>query len=334
MIERDPVLRELTLPLELLARDTSRSYSRLARPHTISLGLQGDLLRLSPHVLCVPPGHVAIQMSPSLTNLELLCLLSELLGLYAIAPSDPRGMFQRHVALVTPDGMRSHLDALRGHPGVGRTRWALSHACVGSGSPRETKLALRMGLRPGLGGWNLPILSMNDPVEVRRIHDSMSRGVRKPDILLLAPPGQGVGHTKMSFRGLAFEYNGSDHFGERRHAEDVMRHNELAAMGFKEYVIDKNQYRDLPYMDGLMSQARLDLGLPRIGLSRAEAEHRRGLRQRLFERLERIDGIEWGERRGPQVGATQEDSGEQWWPLEKPCSFEKYLTMFKHRPLC
>ena len=312
MIERDPVLLDLTLPLELLPRDTSRSHSRLARPHTISMGLQGALLRLSPHVLCVPPGHVAIQMAPSLTNLELLCLLSELLGLYAIAPSDPRGMFQRHVTLVTPDDMRSHLDALSGHPGVGRTRWALSHACVNSGSPRETKLALRMGLRPGLGGWNLPVLSMNDPVEVQRIHESMSRGVRKPDILLLAPTTRET-DGRMPFRGLAFEYDGADHFGERRHAEDVVRHNELAAMGFKEYVIDKSQYRNLPYMDGLMSQARLDLGLPRLGLSRAEAEHRRGLRQRLFERLERITGIEWGERQGTQAGLAPEDIGDQWW---------------------
>ena len=69
-------------------------------------------------------------MAARLTDLELIYLLSELLGLYAVAPDYERGMFQRRAPLTTPERIRAHLDALGPEHGTQRVRRALRFACV------------------------------------------------------------------------------------------------------------------------------------------------------------------------------------------------------------
>ena len=185
-------------------------------------------------------------------------LLGELLGLYAVFPWDERGMRQRDEPLMTPEGLLAHLDALGPRKGTSRVRRALSLACVRSGSPRETKLSLRLSLKPSLGGYGLTVLSMNEPVEVGRIHDRLQRGTRRPDILVAGPerPGQ-------ERRVAAVEYNGRDHDAPARISEDARRTNELVAVGIPEFVVRREQYADLDYMDGLVERIREKLGVPR-----------------------------------------------------------------------
>ena len=123
-------------------------------------------------------------MAPRLTQLELIFLLGELLGTYAIAPDLDAGMFNRRVPLTSPELVQAHLEQLGPAPGAAQVRSALAQACVRSNSPYETRLSMRFGLRPGLGGWHLNVLSMNEPLEVRRIVARLGTGVRKPDVFL------------------------------------------------------------------------------------------------------------------------------------------------------
>ena len=74
-------------------------------------------------------------MAPRLTELELIFLLSELLGTYAIDLARQKGMWQRREPLTTPGRIRALLDALGTVRGVGMVRHALQRACVGSASP-------------------------------------------------------------------------------------------------------------------------------------------------------------------------------------------------------
>ena len=253
----------------------------------------GSAVRISDDVVCSAPELVAVQMAPSLTPLELLCLLSELLGLYAICPGAEGGMFERSEPLTTPERLRAYLDALGPRPGTGLVRHALARACVRSGSPRETKLALRLSLKPGLGGYGLGLLAMNEPVVVERIYDPGVTGIRRPDILVGRPGDAGPSDAT---RFVAVEYNGRHHDLPARITQDANRSNELRARNIPEYVIRREQYDDLDYMDGLVARIRKNLGLPRIGMTKETAAERRRLRQWLYEELEHIDGVHWTRR--------------------------------------
>ena len=287
------LLASLSRPLHLLATRTRGSRrTALVHEHLQSGPLPGgSVIRLAPGLCCIAPEELAVEMSLSLTLLELAVLLSELMGLYAICPSCRKGMYQRERPLMTPESLLSHLDALGTRRGTRLVRRALAMACVRSGSPRETKLALRLSLKPSLGGYGLHVLSMNEPLEVRRIHDRMQRGVRRPDILVAGPerPGQ---ERKVA----AVEYNGVDHDAPERIAEDANRTNELVAIDVPEFIVRREQYRDLAYMDGLVERIRERLGIARPAAGPERRRRLRRARWELYLELERIDGVTWGGR--------------------------------------
>lgn len=281
-------LKDLSRPLEVLV-STRGARMRTGEVVTHVMGAplpEGSALWLAPGVQCVSPEQLLVQMACQLTLLELVFLAYELLGIYALDPSSSEGMRQRSVPTTTPERVLEHLGRLGSARGTRVVRRALGLACAGSGSPRETKLAMRLSLPPSMGGYNLKVLSMNAPVEVERVHDPSRSGTRRPDILLGGRDG----------RVVALEYNGRHHDEPWRAARDAARGNELKAAGVTEYVIRREQYRDLEYMDGLVAVMRRELGLKRVGLSAVEARRRRELRQALYEELERMDGLRWDGR--------------------------------------
>lgn len=236
------------------------------------------------------PEHLCVQLAPGLTRLELVVLLSELMGIYAICLAEKGGMRQRRQPLMTPESLLAHLEALGTHRGVRQVREALHLACVMSGSPRETKLSLRLALPPALGGYGLNVLSMNEPVEVRRIRDRMQTGIRKPDILIGGPITEGRRVVA------AVEYNGRVHDEPAQLASDADRTNELTRMGIPEFIVRREQYRDLDYMDGLAAGIRERLGLPEPRPSSTRARELRRRRFELYRELELIDGVHWNGR--------------------------------------
>ena len=293
LIDSSSLLQTLSTPLHLLSSGTRASRrTRLVHEHLQRDALpRGSIVRLAPGVCCISPVHLAVQMSFSLTLLELTVLLSELLGLYAVCPEHEKGMYQRDRPLIAPECLHAHLDALGPRKGTRLVRRALAMACVRSGSPRETKLSLRLSLRPELGGYGLSVLSMNEPVEVERIYDRLKKGTRRPDILIAGPeqPGQGR-------RVAAVEYNGRDHDTPRQIAEDARRTNELVAVDIPEFVVRREQYGDLDYMDGLVERIREKVGLPRQVRGAELSARLRRLRWELYLELEQIDGITWAGR--------------------------------------
>lgn len=290
LIGSNPLLESLATPLHLLSSRTRASRrTRLVHEHLQRDPLpRGSIIRLAPGVCCVSPEQLAVQMSFSLTLLELTFLLSELLGLYAICPLHEKGMYQRERPLMTPESLLAHLEALGPRKGTRLVRRALAMACVRSGSPRETKLSLRLSLRPELGGYGLSVLSMNEPIEVQRIHDRLQTGTRRPDILISGPERPG-----RERRVAAVEYNGCDHDAPRQIAEDARRTNELVAVDIPEFIVRREQYGDLDYMDGLVERIREKLDLPRPARTAERSKRFRRLRWELYVELERIDGITW-----------------------------------------
>lgn len=302
-----PCVARLEEPIEVLvASKRGRSRKPGIASHVMSQPLPHEAaFEVMPGVRCVGPELLAVLMAPKLTELKLVVLLSELLGTYAIAPHLEDGMIQRRAPITTPEKLEGFLAALGTYRGVAQVRRALEKACVRSGSPRETKLSLRLGLKPQYGGHNFDVLSMNEPLEVVRIGNKLRKGIRKPDILLRAPAG--AMRNGQPLLGAAVEYDGKDHASEEAHARDAARHNEVTAIGLVEYIVTKQQYDDFEYMEGLAELIRRDLGLPQHRLTRAEAERRKLLRRELYEELEHIDGVHWDGLERARAKAAGED---------------------------
>lgn len=302
------MLRDLDLPLDLLvSRRSGSARTKLATTHLCDETLPaGSVLKLADGVMCSSPERLAVEMAPLLTHLELVMLLAELMGLYAIAPGEPDGMVQRTVPLTTPRALLAYLDRLGPRRGTREVRRALLITPVQAGSPREAKLALRLSLRPGLGGHGLRLLSLNDPVRVRRIGRGMAEGVRRPDIVLVNPRTGAI---------VAVEYNGRRHDAPERLNQDARRTNELKAAGIGEFIVRREQYRDLAYMDGLVEKIREQLGLPQPRLTSSEQACRLRLRHELYQELELIDGVRWDGRARERERRARCDDG---WDVVPP----------------
>ena len=244
-------------------------------------------LRVSEEILCPTPAALCVQMAPRLTRLELLVLMQELMGTYAVRPDIARGMAMRKEPLLDPGELRDLLANDPSARGARKARWGLERAIPGAASPRESKLAIRLSLPPALGGYGLAVMGLNLEVRVTGVASKRGRA-RRLDVLL-ANPELGEGGPLV-----ALEYNGFDHLEDDRRAQDLRRSNELVSAGLSEYVLDKDLYGNLAYMDGLVELVRRDLGLPRQRLSAAQRELRRSRRAELLGELEAIDGVAWG----------------------------------------
>lgn len=305
-------LPNLSFPLHsLVSPAVNRRPGEHSKLHSSELILPADsAIELAPGLLCASPEHLVVQMAPLLTHLELIFLLGELLGIYAIAPDLEDGMFKRREALTTPELVRRHLALLGAAPGTAKVERALAVACVNSGSPYETRLSMRVGLKPALGGCHLHVLSMNEPLEVNRIVSQLGTGIRKPDVFL------GATHEGAPFAGVAFDYHGKIHEKPEQITSDLGRQNELLGINFKIYTFDKSLYDNLDYFDGIIRLARRDLGMPREKISPVECEHRRTLRQQLHDELEIIDGVTWNGKYRAQQRLEQGD--ETFEPVYEP----------------
>lgn len=300
------LLPGLTSPLEcLVSTNSNRRHNKLFRAHASSAPLPPDsAIRISDDVLCASPEQTLVQMAPKLTLLELVFLLGEMLGTYAIDPGQPDGMFNRSIPLTSKERVLQHLDRLGPVPGSGKVRLAVALACENAASPYETRLSMRLGLRKSLGGYHLNVLSMNEPLEVKRINSLLGTGIRKPDVYLgSTTPGS-------PFSGVAFDYHGRVHEKPRSITADLERQNELLGINFKVYTLNKKLYDDIGYMDGIVELARRDLGLGREHIGPDEASRRRALRRELHDELERIDGIRWnGLERAAKRKASAAEQG-------------------------
>ena len=89
-------LPSLARPIHVSVSERSRrADSSQVHTHTTRLQLPSDsAIRLAEGIYCSSPEHVVVEMSRMLTHLELVFLLGELLGTYAIVPEPEEGTAQ------------------------------------------------------------------------------------------------------------------------------------------------------------------------------------------------------------------------------------------------
>lgn len=288
--ESDPLLRALPRPLDILVADPSGSRSNeVFRAHALSCELpERTLLRISGNVAVVAPKILVLQMARVASPLELVMLIDELCGLYAIRPSDASGMAQRETPIVELAALSDFAESLRNVPAASKLRRACKLAIPLSGSPMESKLAARVSWSRRDGGYGIPILSMNQSLEVQRISRNLGAAhVRKPDILFSLPDGDTPGYC--------LDYHGRVHSEEGRAEADSVRANELLAFGLQPFSIWHAQYQSTAYMDRLLDGViRSRLGLPRHRTAKERQSLELARREALLAELDVIDGVHWG----------------------------------------
>lgn len=288
--------------LELMVRDpAARTRTEYVTTHTQQESLPAtSFIRIADGIWAVSPEHLCVQLATRLTRAELLVLMGELLGTYALPES---GMYSRTAPCMTKDSLARHLDVLGGFRGVRAAREALALAPENSASPMETKLFLRVSLPMRLGGYALPVQAMNEKLEVGRIGWKEATVERRPDITLLPKDD-----ASTDYAFVALEYDGGGHLTRAQQAEDQRRSNEILAYGGRGYRVNKELYDSLDYMDALMGAVASDLGRTPRRVTRAVRERRRLKRAELKRELDLIDAREWNGR--ARAKAAPADSGE------------------------
>ena len=281
--------RALTVPLALLVGKTNgHKETPVCRTRYSAPLPDGSLARLEDGVRIVSPELLLVQISRIATQVELAMLVCELCGTYAISPEAPLGMIQRKRPLTSIERILAYIEQLGAVPGVRSLRAAVALSFDGSGSPMESKLAARVSWPRSKGGYNVPIVSMNEGLEVAHISRNLRRArVRKPDLLFSLPQGETP--------GICLDYHGDVHHNGTRPEQDAARMNELLAFGLRPYTLWREQYRGTAYLDGLVDGVlRRDLGLPRPRASKARAALELARREALLAELDAADGVSWG----------------------------------------
>ena len=144
----------------------------------------------------------------------------------------------------------------------------------------------------------MPILSMNEDLEVERIWRGLEEShVRRPDILF-SLPHDGV-------PGYCLDYHGGVHGRDGRAEEDAVRANELLAFGLQPFAIWHAQYEGTAYLDRLVDGVlRGKLGLPAHRVTAARRALELARREALLAELDVIDGLSWGEGEGGRRGGA------------------------------
>lgn len=299
-------------PINILVSSTAgRVRRKAALSHLCGSQLpSGSLFQVAEGVLCVTPECLCVQMAPRLTRVELLTLMYELMGTYSIRPDTTTGMCSRSVPLLTRKSLAEYLGQQPRQRGARQAEWCLAHAVEGSASPMETRLAIRLSLSPAMGGYGMTVKAMNQEMRFSGIGGGIPM-VRKPDILLAHEGRDGI------LRSVGIEYDGEGHLDTERHVSDILRSNELAADGLREFVVSKSLYDNDVYLDGLVESVKRELCIPRHHLTHAEHERRAGLRRELHDELALIDGMSWnGRERGRLRGERGQSDRDEEVPLE------------------
>lgn len=284
-------------PIEVAYLGASGAHAdgaRVAHRYSVAPPV-GSILRVAEGIGVVSPEFLLFQMAAYATELELTLLVCELCGLYSLSDGAQYGMAQRTAPLTSKEKIGAYLTMCSSRSRINKVRRAVDHACEMSGSPRESMLYLRFSLPRRLGGYDVPVLSMNESVELARLGDLFrARRERKPDLVLSLPDGERP--------GICVEYAGAPHLGQGRPQLDDLRQNELMAAGFSPYTIWNDQYNSVNYMDDLVDNViRQKLGLARRRPGEKRLAIERAQRDLLLCELNAIDGHSWGvSNKGPE----------------------------------
>ena len=238
----------------------------------------------SSSVLISSPFELLFQMASKLSLFELVLLISEFQGRFVIDASTGELQSNWYTPLFKKSELLAYLTKKKGVRSFRKVKAAADLSVENAASPMEVKLALRALLPVYKGGYAIPCVELNKEFEIQNMSGIKSQKKNRAIDLLLS---SGVSNARGT-QNVALEYNGSVHESIDAADRDYKRNNELLAAGIEEFVISKNEYDDIVFMDNLFTVIRSRLNLPRRHTSSKQRQIEREKRIKLWKELEKI----------------------------------------------
>ena len=235
-------------------------------------------------VLISSPFELLFQMASKLSLLELVLLISEFQGRFVIDASTGELQSNWYSPLFKKSELLAYLSKKKGARSFRKVKAAVDLSVENAASPMEVKLALRALMPVYKGGYAIPCVELNKEFEIQNMSGIKSQKKNRAIDLLLSI---GVSNARGT-QNVALEYNGSVHESIEVAGRDYKRSNELLAAGIEEFVISKNEYDDIVFMDNLFTVIRSRLNLSRRHTSLKQRQIEREKRIKLWKELEKI----------------------------------------------
>ena len=279
---------ELKNPVEITVNNKKNScaYEGIYF-HVNTCALLGSVIKLninSSSVLISSPFELLFQMASKLSLLELVLLISEFQGRFVIDASSGELLSNWYTPFFQKSELLAFLRKKKGARSFRKVKAATDLSVENAASPMEVKLALRALMPVYKGGYAIPHVELNKEFEIQNMSGIKSQKKNRAIDLLLS---SGALNSNGS-QNVALEYNGSVHELIDVADRDYKRNNELLAAGIEEFVISKNEYDDIVFMDNLFTIIRSRLNLPRRHTSLKQRQIEREKRIKLWKELEKI----------------------------------------------
>lgn len=262
------------LSLDRVTVPTARDAARIARELDLPLPIHALALdprrwRHSKHVTChLWSGPVPLEevihidndlyvCSPEFLFLQLCCrsdlenilmVGSEMASDYAPNPQGRHGLVRRP-PLLTPDSIRACADTMAEAPGTAKARKLAGHLVQHAWSPKETEIALLLGLPRRLGGRGVSGIELNYRIDLAPSAQTIARRSSVVADLMILPERH------------VLEYNSNDfHLTRTAHESDERKRNALAMMGIELTTITAGQLHDWETFDSIAEHLLFELG--------------------------------------------------------------------------
>lgn len=259
-------------PLDIVVgKDSARRASVGARCHVWKGPVPDGLICCpEPGVYVVAPEVALMQMASGLGFYKTLALAMELCGTYSRFGTD--GCEYDVLPLTTPERIARVVSFCERVSGAGIVRKALRFIARNSASPRETSLAISLGLTRTLGGWGCGVPELNRKIELSdEARSQCGRSYLVADLFYESA-------------GLDIEYQGKEwHTSDEGRSRDEARQNALMQMGISCLFISAEQLADETKMEGVARLIRRRCGLRPF--SSDESQQMRARRARMMREL-------------------------------------------------
>ena len=217
-------------PISLLVNDESgkRWTNDLLCRYMRTELTPGSFFALREGLFVATPEFTYLRMARFSTEVQLAEIGMNLCARYYIDVKTAK-VKDRTAFLTTPAKLRAFVIANEGARGSRKALSALRWMMPNSGSPYETKMKLVYCHPLSRGGLSLPFTDMNYDVRAGRLSRMMAQSTYSLDLV-------------DRFRKVAMEYDGEE--GHLDFSKDKRRRNELAAMGWALFPIDKQVFHD------------------------------------------------------------------------------------------
>ncbi len=263
----------LNLPLHVaVSTQNAKQNSTALVCHIWKESLEGRLTQLGNNVWVVDAATALVQVAPKLGFVQLLLLVLELVGNYALAPGTKDGFVFRKTPLCTVKEITKAVSDFKGKcvPGCKKVLDVLKYAVEESRSPAESRVFVFYSLARRRGGLGLPGILLNHKIRLsakaRLILDLKEI---KPD--LYHPASRS-----------ALEYNSKMWHPEETRTRDEKRADALRAMGLYVVNLDDKRVKDFKDLCGVGYIISQRAGIRRTKPTAEMLSRRRKLHRELF----------------------------------------------------